>query len=70
MYCNEARLGSGSRNDGGVLHGTMLAQGVGHERDSGAFLPDSHIEAVHVGILLGKDGVDADRRSCRSDGRR
>lgn len=50
---------SGSRNDGGVLHGTMLAQGVGHERDSGAFLPDSHIEAVHVGILLGKD-VDAD----------
>ena len=54
------RLGSGSRNDGGVLHGTMLAQGVGHERDSGAFLPDSHIEAVHVGILLGKDGVDAD----------
>ena len=35
-----------SKNDGGVLHGTMLAQGVGHERDSGAFLPDSHIEAV------------------------
>ena len=55
-----SRFGSGGRNDRGVFHGTVLAQGVGHERDRGTFLSDGHIEAVHVGILLGKDGVDAD----------
>ena len=55
-----SRVGSGGRDDGGVFHGTVLAQGVGHQGDRRFLLADGHVEAVNVGFFLGQDGVDAD----------
>ena len=53
--------GGDGGDDGGVVHGAVATQGVGHECDGGFLLADGHVEALHVAALLGEDGVDADR---------
>ena len=45
-------VGGGRRHDGGVAHGTMLFQVLGHAGDGGSLLADGDIDAEHAGVLL------------------
>ena len=57
------RVGSRGGHHDGVVHGSVLAQGVHDARHGGAFLSDSHVDAIYrvaclVVAALVDDGVD------------
>ena len=54
-------VGSGSRHDGGVAHGTVLLQVFGHAGDGRSLLTDGDVDAEHAGVLLVQDGIGGDR---------
>ena len=53
-------VGGGRRHDGGVAHGTMLFQVLGHAGDGGSLLADGDIDAEHAGVLLVQDCISGD----------
>ena len=55
------RIGGAGGDHRGVLHGAVFAQVLDHQGNRGFLLADGHIDAVNVGVLLGDDGIDAQR---------
>ena len=56
------RIGSGSRNDDGVVHGTVFFQLAHHVSDGGLLLADGDVDTLNAGVLLVDDGINRDRR--------
>ena len=50
-------IGGRGGHDGGVAHGTVLLEVLGHAGDGGSLLADGNIDAEHAGVLLIQDGI-------------
>ena len=52
-----SRIGGRGGHDGGVAHGTVLLEVLGHAGDGRSLLADGNIDAEHAGVLLIQDGI-------------
>src|SRR5581483_11852240 len=56
------RVARAGHHDGRVIHGPVLSQGLDDAGDGRFLLADRDVEALHAGVLLTDDRVDADGR--------
>ena len=55
-------LAGACRDDSGILHGPVTAQGLGNQGHCCLFLPAGNINAVHICFFLGDNSVHANGR--------